>query len=217
MQYPYHPNARGFDDFYGFCSGHWANYFAPLLEHNQELVTGVGFTVDDFTNHGIRFIEKNKDGPFLLYLPFNTPHSPMQVPDRWWNNFDSKEVGMRADPDKEEDLEFTKAALAMCENIDWNVGRLLNKLEELGIQQNTIVLYFNDNGPNSWRWNGGLKGRKGSTDEGGVRTPLFMKWSGNIPGGKNIEQISGAIDLLPTLTDLAGLSTRLISHWTASV
>ena len=203
MQYPYHPNGRGFDDFYGFCSGHWGNYFNPMLEHNEELTTGKGFLIDDFTDRGIDFIEKNKDGPFLLYLPFNTPHSPMQVPDKWWNNFKDKELEMRANPDKSENLEFTKAALAMCENIDWNVGRLLNKLEELGIQDNTIVLYFNDNGPNSWRWNGGMKGRKGSTDEGGVRSPLFMKWPGKIPSGKTIEQISGAIDLLPTLTDLA--------------
>ncbi len=205
MQYPYHPNGRGFDDFYGFCSGHWGNYFDPMLEHNEELTTGKGFLIDDFTDHGIDFIEKNKNGPFLLYLPFNTPHSPMQVPDRWWNKFKDKEVEMRSKPDDPEDLEFTKAALAMCENIDWNVGRILNKLEELGIEENTIVLYFSDNGPNSWRWNGEMKGRKGSTDEGGVRAPLFIKWPGKIPGGKNIEQISGVIDLLPTLADLAGI------------
>ncbi len=205
MQYPYHPNGRGFDDFYGFCSGHWGNYFNPMLEHNEELVTGEGFLINDLTNHGIKFIDKNKHVPFLLYLPFNTPHSPMQVPDRWWDKLKDKEVKMRSNPDDPEDLEFTKAALAMCENIDWNVGRILNKLEELGIEDNTIVLYFSDNGPNSWRWNGEMKGRKGSTDEGGVRAPLFIKWPGKIPGGKNIGQISGVIDLLPTLADLAGI------------
>ena len=68
---------------------------------------------------------------------------------------------------------MTRAALAMCENIDWNVGRVLKKLDELKLADNTIVLYFSDNGPNSWRWNGGMKGRKGSTDEGGVRSPLL--------------------------------------------
>ena len=205
MQYPYHPNGRGFDDFYGFCSGHWGNYFDPMLEHNQELVTGEGFLVNDLTNHGIKFIEKNEHVPFLLYLPFNTPHSPMQVPDRWWDKFKDKEVEMRSNTDDPEDLEFTKAALAMCENIDWNVGRILNKLEELGIEDNTIVLYFSDNGPNSWRWNGEMKGRKGSTDEGGVRSPLFIKWPDKIPARKNIDQIAAAIDLLPTLSDLAGI------------
>nr|MBD3620931.1 sulfatase-like hydrolase/transferase [Sunxiuqinia sp.] len=74
MQPPYHPNARGFDDFYGFCSGHWGNYFSPMLEHNGEIVQGNGFVIDDFTMRGIDFIEKNKDRPFLLYLPYNTPH-----------------------------------------------------------------------------------------------------------------------------------------------
>ena len=80
---------------------------------------------------------------------------------------------MRSRDPKQEDIAITRAALAMCENIDWNVGRVLTKLDELKLADNTIVLYFSDNGPNSWRWNGGMKGRKGSTDEGGVRSPLL--------------------------------------------
>ena len=75
---------------------------------------------------------------------------------------------------------MTRAALAMCENIDWNVGRMLGKLDELKLADNTIVIYFSDNGPNSWRWNGGMKGRKGSTDEGGVRAPFLIRWPGHI-------------------------------------
>ncbi len=209
MQFPYHPNGRGFDDYYGFCSGHWGNYFSPMLEHNQEIVTGNGFLIDDFTDHGIDFIEENQNRPFLLYLPFNTPHAPMQVPDSWWNEYKDKEITMTADPDQEEDIDFTRAALAMCENIDWNVGRIIGKLEELGIAENTIVLYFNDNGPNSWRWNGGMKGRKGSTDEGGVRTPLLIKWPGKIDGGKSITQITSVVDLLPTLADLAEINYEI--------
>jgi arylsulfatase A-like enzyme len=205
MQPPYHPNARGFDDFYGFCSGHWGNYFSPMLEHNGEIVTGNGFVVDDFTDRGMDFIEKNKDRPFFLYLPYNTPHSPMQVPDKWWNKFEDKELEMlHRDPEKE-NVAFTRAALAMCENIDWNVGRIADKVEELGLSENTIIIFLSDNGPNSWRWNDGMKGRKGSTDEGGVRSPMFLKWQGKIPSGKKVEEIAGAIDLLPTLADLAGI------------
>lgn len=209
MQYPYHPNGRGFDDYYGFCSGHWGNYFSPMLEHNQELVTGDGYVIDDFTDHGLEFIEQNQEGPFLLYLPFNTPHMPLQVPDRWWDEFKDKELKMFADSGQQEDIEVTRAALAMCENIDWNVGRIVEKLEELGLEENTIVLYFNDNGPNSWRWNGGMKGRKGSTDEGGVRTPLFVKWPAQIDAGKQIEEVTAVIDLLPTLADLAGIELNI--------
>jgi len=205
MQPPYHPNSRGFDDYYGFCSGHWGNYFDPVLEHNGQLVRGDGFIIDDFTNHGMEFMEKHSDQPFLLYLPYNTPHGPMQVPDCWWEKFNNKELDMRARDEDPEDLNFTKAALAMCENIDWNVGRLEDKIRELGIEENTIVLYLCDNGPNGWRWNGDMKGRKGSTDEGGVRSPLFMKWPGHINQGMEIDQVSGAIDLLPTLADLAGI------------
>ena len=209
MQPPYHPNSRGFEDFYGFCSGHWGNYFSPMLEHNGEIVKGEGFIVDDLTNHGLDFIEKNSDRAFLLYLPYNTPHSPMQVPDRWFEKFEDEELEMLAGNPGEEDVIFTKAALAMCENIDWNVGRVLQKLEELGLEKNTIIIYFNDNGPNSWRWNGEMKGRKGSTDEGGVRSPLFVKWPDKIEKGLQIDQLASVVDLLPTLSSLAGIELEI--------
>src|SRR5438034_9984550 len=109
------------------------------------------------------------------------------------------------DPEREE-IPMTRAALAMCESIDWNVGRVLAKLDELKLNDNTIVIYFSDNGPNSWRWNGSMKGRKGSTDEGGVRVPFCIRWPGHIPAGKTISEIAGAIDLLPTLTKLTGVT-----------
>jgi arylsulfatase A-like enzyme len=96
----------------------------------------------------------------------------------------------------------------MCENIDWNVGRVLARLDELKLRDNTIVLNFSDNGPNSWRWNGGMKGRKGSVDEGGVRAPLLVRWPGQIRPGPRISQIAGAIDLLPTLADMSGVPVK---------
>lgn len=205
MQYPYHPNGRGFDEFYGFCSGHWGNYFDPMLEHNGKLVRGKGFIIDDLTDRAMEFIEENKDRPFFAYLPYNTPHSPMQVPDRFWEKHKDQQLGLRhRDPEKEE-VVHTRAALAMCENIDWNVGRVLKKLDELGLAEDTIVLYFCDNGPNGWRWNGGMRGKKGSVDEGGVRSPLLIRWPGKIAKGTKVEPIGAAIDLLPTLTDLAGI------------
>ena len=204
-QYPYHPNGRGFDEYYGFPSGHWGNYFSPILEHNGELVRGKGFIIDDLTDHALEFVEQNKDRPFLCYLPYNTPHSPMQVPDSFWEKFENLELGMRNRDADSEDVPKTRAALAMVENIDWNVGRVLAKLDELNLAENTIVLYFSDNGPNSWRWNGGMQGRKGSTDEGGTRVPALMRWPGHIEPGTKITQIAAAIDLLPTFADLAGI------------
>jgi hypothetical protein len=204
MQYPYHPNGRGFDQYYGFCSGHWGDYFSPPLEHNGNLVKGSGFAVDDFTDKAMHFIEKNQEKPFFAYLAYNTPHSPMQVPDDFWDRFENKELAMRHRDPNRENINQTRAALAMCENIDWNVGRLLQQLDSLKLEKDTIVVYFCDNGPNGSRWNGGMKGRKGSTDEGGVRSPLLIRWPGKISQGKQVKQIAAAIDLLPTLTDLAG-------------
>ena len=201
MQYPYHPLARGFDEFYGYCSGHWGDYFSPQLEHNGKLVQGKGYLVDDFTNHALDFIEENKKDPFFLYLPMPTPHAPMQVPDQYWQRMENRNLAKTSREGDQEDEDFTRAALAMVECIDFNVGRILAKLEQTQLRNDTIILFFCDNGPNSYRWNGGMKGKKGSTDEGGVRSPLFMSWPRNIKPGRLVTQITGAIDLLPTLTE----------------
>ncbi|MFN3160996.1 MAG: arylsulfatase [Rubinisphaera brasiliensis] len=205
MQAPYHPNSRGFDEFYGFCSGHWGNYFSPMLEHNGDLVTGEGFIIDDLTNRAMSYIDEHQQEPFFVYLPYNTPHSPMQVPERWYKKFADLELTQEDPNASEKQLLHTRAALAMCENIDWNVGRLLAKLDQLNLSENTIVLYFCDNGPNGKRYNGGMRGRKGSTDEGGVRSPLFIRWPVKIKPGTKIPQICSAMDLLPTLADMAGI------------
>ncbi len=204
-QYPYHPNARGFEEYYGFCSGHWGHYFDPPLEHNGKLVRGQGYITDDITSHGLEFIRHHADRPFFCYLAYNTPHSPFQVPDRFFDPLAERDLAKRhRDPEKE-DPAVTRAALAMCENIDWNVGRVLDQLDELELAENTIVFYFSDNGPNSWRYNGDMKGRKGSIDEGGLRVPALMRWPATIEPGTRIEPIAGAIDLLPTFAELANV------------
>jgi arylsulfatase A-like enzyme len=204
-QFPYHPNARGFDEYYGFTSGHWGQYFDPELDHNGKLVRGKGYITDDLTNHAMDFISQNKNRQFFCYLPFNTPHSPMEVPERFFEKFSLMDPKMRNRNPELESIPMTRAALAMCENIDWNVGRVLAKLNELKLSDDTIVIYFSDNGPNSWRWNGGMKGRKGSVDEGGLRVPFLIRWPGHIRPRTRIPQIAGAIDLLPTLADMAGV------------
>lgn len=207
MQWPYHPNARGFDDYYGFCSGHWAHYFDPMLEHNGRIVKGKGFIIDDLTNHAMDFVSRSVDKPFFVYLALNTPHSPMQVPQQYWDKFKNKELVPDPEPanQKSQNTAHTRAALAMCENIDDNVGRLLSHLKTTGKDRDTIVVYFSDNGPNGSRFNGGLRGRKGSTNEGGLRSPCVIRYPDKIKGGTVVESISGAIDLLPTLSDFAGI------------
>lgn len=208
LQYPYHPNSRGFDEWYGFCCGHWSNYFDAPVQHNGVEMYSKGFLPDDLTDKAMQFMEKNKEKPFFCYIPYNTPHGPMQVPDKFYDAVKSRGLKQYNRDKEKEDIDFTVAALAMCENIDWNVGRVLQKLKDLKIEEDTIVIYMSDNGPNSYRWNAGMKGKKGHVDEGGVRSPFFIKWPGKIQATK-IDSISAHIDILPTLCDFIGIEPKL--------
>jgi arylsulfatase A-like enzyme len=203
--YPYHPNGRGFDEFFGYCCGHWGHYFDSVVEHNGEEALAPGFLTDCLAEKAMEFMENYRDRPFLCYVPFNIPHSPFQVPDRWFDKFKDRDLELHALKPESENVEMTRTVLAMCENIDWNVGRLAQKIDSLGLTSETIFVYFSDNGPNGDRWNGGMAGRKGSTDEGGVRSPCFITWRGTISGNTRVTRIAGAIDLMPTLADLAGI------------
>ena len=91
-QYPHHPNGQGFDEFLGFCAGHWNNYFDTILDHNGKGVKSKGYMVDVLTDAAINFIEQNKSKPFLCYLPYNTPHTPWQVPDKYFKKYINKEL-----------------------------------------------------------------------------------------------------------------------------
>ena len=207
-QYPYHPNARGFDEFYGFCSGHWGNYWNPVLEHNGEMVTGNGFIADDLTDKALDFMKECGGRPFFMYVPYNTPHSPMQLTDSQWNLIKDRRLEQHADSCYPENETFTRAALGLAENLDWNIGRLLDAVKDAHLDDKTIIIYLSDNGPNAYRWNGGMKGCKGSTDEGGVRSPCCIRWPGRITPGQRVTQLSGAIDLIPTLMGMIGLKYR---------
>lgn len=204
-QWPYHPMARGFDEYFGHSSGHWGEYFDAPLEENGRMIRTKGYIVDVCTDRALNFIDKNKDKPFLCYVPFTTPHSPWAAPPQDWERFKDKPITQTAtDPGKEVANE-TRCALAMLENQDANVGRVLAKLKEYKIEDNTLVLYFSDNGPNTLRWTGGMKGKKGTTDEGGVRSVCYFRWPAKLPAGHTVTQITGAIDLLPTISSLAGV------------
>lgn len=206
-QWPYHPNARGFEEYVGYTSGHWGEYFDPPLEENGKMFRAKGFIVDVLVGRAVEFIEKNREKPFFCYIPLTTPHSPFSVPDKHWNKFKDSPVTMRGPDGEQEDINVTRTVLAMMDNIDENVGRVLTKLDELQIAENTIVVYFSDNGPNTTRWNGGMKGKKGVTDEGGVRSVCYLRWPGKVSEGMTVTHIAGAIDLMPTLTALAGVKS----------
>jgi arylsulfatase A-like enzyme len=201
IQHPYHPNDRGFDEFFGFTSGHWGDYFNARLDQNGELRVATGYITDALTNHAIRWLDQSNE-PFFLNLTYNAPHSPMQVPDEWWNKFSDMELQSKATDANREDANFTRAALAMVANLDWNVGRIFEALSRAGKLNNTIVIFMSDNGPNSDRYNDQLRGKKGSVDEGGVRSPLLIRYPKLIEQGKVVEQLCGAIDIGVTLADI---------------
>ncbi len=205
-QGPYHPNARGFDEFFGYTAGHWAQYFDPMLEHNGQWVRTKGYIVDVCTDRALQFIERYRGQCFFCVISFTTPHSPWAVPEAYWNKYRDTPIQQRATEAHRENLEQTRCVLAMLDNQDWNVGRVLKKLDDLQLRDKTIVFYFSDNGPNTARWNGGMRGIKGSTDEGGLRSVALIRWPGKIPAGRRIAGVAGAVDLLPTLTALAGVT-----------
>jgi len=205
-QWPYHPRARGFDEYFGYTAGHWGEYFDAPLEENGRMIRTRGYIVDVCTDRALGFIERSKEKPFLCYIPFTTPHSPWAAPEQNWQHFKDKPITQRATGPGKENVDETRCALAMIENQDANVGRVLGKLREYRLEENTIVLFFSDNGPNATRWNGGMKGKKGTTDEGGVRSVCYLRWPGKLPSGHTVTQIAGAIDLLPTLSTLADVS-----------
>ena len=188
---PEHPNGQGFEEFFGFCAGHWNNYFDTELERNGRPVRTSGYLTDVLTHEALEFVRKNRERPFLCYLSYNAPHSPFQVPDRCFDKYKSRGLD-----------DTLSSVYGMVENVDENIARLLTALHDLDLESETIVVFLTDNGPNTERFNGGMKGRKGSVQEGGVRVPCFLSWPGHIQAGVSIPQIASHIDLLPTLLDL---------------
>ncbi|MAU63989.1 MAG: N-acetylgalactosamine 6-sulfate sulfatase [Flavobacteriaceae bacterium] len=204
-QPPYHPNSRGFEEFYGFTAGHWGNYFNPILEKNGKIINGKGYISDDITNNAISFIKKSEE-PFFTFVSYNTPHSPMQVPESYVSNKKIIKQGRYAE---KENIRKTEAALGMVENLDYNVGKVIDSLKKYDLYKNTIIIFFSDNGPNGNRWNNDLKEKKGSTNEGGVRVPFFIQWPSKIKKGIKINQITSVMDIFPTLVELTNNSSNI--------
>ncbi len=192
-----HPSTargQGFDEFFGFSGGFFPNYFDPALEHDGVITPTNGFITDVLADAAMNFIERHKAQPFFCYVPFNACHSPMQAPQDLFEKY-------HASGSEPKDA----AVYAMIENLDRNVGRLLKKLDQLDLAANTIVLFASDNGPNTARFNGGMRGAKGSVFEGGMRVPFFLRWPGQWKAGSRIADIAQHVDVFPTLLELAGV------------
>lgn len=208
-------NAHGFD--HAVTIDHNATYFSHYrdmgvkeLRENGKLVNRDGEFLDDiFINEGIKFIKKNKDKPFFLYLPFATPHEPIQAPDdpdsentdrtKWWKDpnatpndrrFSSANWGMRPD------------YIKMVEHLDAKIGQLISILDELGIKDNTILIFTSDNGGHNAALNFPLNGFKQQLSEGGIRVPMIAEWDGKIASNKMVDQESILMDITRTLIQL---------------
>jgi uncharacterized sulfatase len=181
------PRTQGFDEYYGIL---YSNDMRPVqIVHNEEVaqypVVQSNLT-KDYTARALKFIENNKERPFFLYLPHAMPHKPLAASEGFYTP--PPEGHLYADVIRE---------------LDWSVGRILAKVSELGLDDNTLVIFTSDNGPWFGGSTAGLRGMKGSTWEGGIRVPLIARWPGKIPSGQTRPQICGVIDLLPTLCHLA--------------
>lgn len=183
-------------------------YFDPTLSHNGKWVKTKGYVSDVITDAAIQFIEQQRKRPFFVYLSFNAPHSPFQVPDEYRKNYPPHVFNPTNFPAQGHPMptEYKPDVLArvygMVENIDDNVGRLLAKLDALKLAEDTIVIFFSDNGATRHNgFNGGLRGWKGTPYEGGIRQFCFIRWSAQLKAGLKVNQITSHIDLTPTLLD----------------
>ncbi len=192
--YPYTPNGQGFQEAFGFNLGHWNNYFDTTLKRNGRSVPTKGFITDVLTDAALDFINAKRDEPYFCYLSYNAPHSPFQVPDKYFDKYKAKGLD-----------DYLASVYGMVENIDDNVARVLARLDERKQRDNTIVIFMTDNGPNGARFNGGMRGTKGSLHEGGSRVPFFLRWPARFKQPRLIPQIAAHLDVLPTLLELCNV------------
>ncbi len=223
----YQPHRRGFDEAFIHGAGGIGqaydcscadapnnSYFDPVIKHNGSFVKTDGYCTDLFFTAALGWIKQQQenDQPFFAYIVTNAPHAPFLAPPENEKRFT--------------DRGFTKdqaGFYGMVENIDENMGRLLEKYENWGLAENTVLIFLSDNGmvggtPSRpgvvmgtteqgepmLAYNAGMKGLKGSVDEGGVRVPFFVRWDGHVRAGRDAPQLTAHIDLFPTLAELAG-------------
>ena len=191
--FPHTPNGQGFQTAFGYDLGHWNNYFDTRLKRDGKWEKTTGFLADVITDEAIAFLKAPGEKPFFCYLSLPTPHSPFQVPDAYFDRH--KKLGKD---------DRTACVHGMCENLDDNVGRVLKALDDLKRRDDTVVIFLTDNGPNGSRFNGGMKGVKGTLHEGGSRVPLFVRYPARFQPHL-VKPIAAHIDLLPTLAELCGV------------
>lgn len=239
------PTRQGFDFFYGYLdqkqahnhypSHLWRNeeweplpneYFHPHQNfneqkdatnpHNYAQYKGSVYASDTLTSEALKYIRNNKDNPFFLYLSYTIPHLALQVPEEslkpYLGKFNEQPFSGTYLPH----YAPLSAYAAMISRMDDYIGRIMKELKLLGIDENTIVIFTSDNGPERtinnlefFKAKGNLRGEKGGLYEGGIRVPFIARWPGKIPSGKTSEHISAIWDIFPTILEIAGIENLL--------
>ncbi|MCS7044793.1 MAG: sulfatase-like hydrolase/transferase [Gemmataceae bacterium] len=210
----HHPQARGFDEYFGFLVG--AHNYAlrrdaepkftssmafNVLLRGKEPVKVDGFATGVFTDEAIHFMKRHKDRPWFLYLAYNAVHTPLEIDPALQQRL----------PEQVTDS-TRRGYLALLLGLDDAIGRVLAYLQESGAAENTLVVFLSDNGGSTTApffaynaaWNGPLRGGKGQTLEGGIRVPFFLSWPGKLPANQTYDRPVIALDILPTACSLAG-------------
>jgi arylsulfatase A-like enzyme len=199
--YPMRPQDQGFDEVLVHGGGGIGqpsdppgnSYFDPILRQNGVEREFKGYCTDIFFHAAMDFIERNREQPFFAYIATNAPHSPYLAPDSY------------IEPYKAKGLDEKDARIyGMITNIDDNVGRLVTRLADLGLVENTILIFMTDNGPTTRHFTAGLRAEKGSVYEGGIRVPLLLRWPARLQHAV-VDRIAAHIDLAPTLLEAAGI------------
>jgi len=220
--YPCRPCDQGFDESVIHLSGGMgqpgdittyfrgdSSYFDPVLWHNGKQEKYKGYCSDIFAANALQFIENNRNRPFFCYLAFNAPHTPLQVPDKYYREYKDLDPTKGFENDhrpfpamSQRDKEDARRVYAMVSNIDDNIGILLRKLDDLSLAENTIVIFMTDNGPQQRRFIAGMRGLKGSVYRGGVRVPFYLRYPALKRENIDINVLAANIDVLPTLCHL---------------
>jgi arylsulfatase A-like enzyme len=214
------PNNQGFDDWYGFLAG-CVDYYSHIMywemrggsgashdlwKNNEEVWENGTYLTDIITRESVRFIRQNKDQPFCLYVPYNSPHYPMHAPKKYFDRFKHLEWHRRHQA-------------AMVATVDDSMGAIMDELESQGLTDNTVIFFQSDNGATIERRclhdgsgehyhggsNGDFRGWKGGLYEGGIRMPAVLSWPGHIQQNTTCSEMGHAIDILPTLLGIAGI------------
>lgn len=227
---PGHPNRHGFDTWFGYMNqGNAHNYYPKFLWENDQRVELPGneldpapegrgrvsskrttYSHDLLTDAALRFIERNQDRPFLLHVHWTIPHANNERGRMTGDGMEVPDYGIYADRDWPTP---EKGFAAMVSRMDADVGRLLRRLEELNLDEKTLVIFTSDNGPHNegghdhgfFDSNGPLRGFKRSMHDGGIRVPLIARWPGTVAAGEITNHVSAFYDFLPTACELAGV------------